>query len=135
MTYRLLIVGKDDDITMMLKIYFSEKGYAVERAATEEQAVEKASHELFDVILMDTRGFLAPHTDAQQVVDSLRGSTQNFSLQFIVLTIRERPNILGWSPRDEFEQFVSSPFDIEELNLRVKNAIRAGERLRQKRDS
>jgi CheY-like chemotaxis protein len=133
MTYRLLIVGKDDDITMMLKIYFSEKGYAVERAATEEQAVEKASHETFDVILMDTRGFLSPHTDAQTFVDSLRELPQNESLQFIVLTIRERPNILGWSPRDVFEQFVSSPFDIEELNLYVQSAIRAGERLRQKR--
>jgi PleD family two-component response regulator len=122
---RILIVEDDFDISTMLKIYFTSQGYEVDVAPRGADALEKTRHGLPHLIVLD---IMLPDIDGYEVCRTLRMHTRTSHIPIIFLTQKDerRDKIQGLELGAD--DYITKPFDIEELKLRVQNAISRAER-------
>jgi PleD family two-component response regulator len=122
---RILIVEDDFDISNMLRIYFSSQGYDVDVALTGPEALEKTRQGLPHLIVLD---IMLPGIDGYEVCRILRTQTRTSHIPVIFLTQKdERVDKLQGLELGA-DDYITKPFDIEELKLRVQNAIARSER-------
>ncbi len=122
---RLLIVEDDVDIANMLKIYFSGMGFDVELAHRGSDALAKTKHALPQLIVLD---IMLPDIDGYEVCRSLRTSTRTSHIPVIFLTQKDERSDRLQGLELGADDYITKPFDIEELKLRVQGAIRRSER-------
>ncbi len=121
---RLLIVEDDKDISNMLQIYFNGQGFEVDIAARGSTALEKTRHNLPNLIILD---IMLPDIDGFEVCRILRTNTRTSHVPVIFLTQKdERSDKLAGLELGA-DDYVTKPFDIEELRLRVQRAITRAE--------
>jgi len=122
---RLLIVEDDVDIANMLRIYFNSQGYEVDLAPRGQDALEKTRLGMPHLIVLD---IMLPDIDGYEVCRNLRMNTRTSHIPVIFLTQKdERSDKLAGLELGA-DDYVTKPFDIEELKLRVQNAIARSER-------
>ena len=117
---RILLVEDEHDIADMLRMFFRLHGYAFYHAGDGEEALVLASEMLPHAILMD---ITLPDTDGFQLTVRLRGRPRTAHLPIIFAT--------KWGGRDKrlaglelgADDYVTKPYDVQELLLRVQNAI------------
>ncbi|MGE5072627.1 MAG: response regulator, partial [Anaerolineae bacterium] len=122
---RLLIVEDDIDIANMLKIYFSGMGFEVDLAHRGSDALEKTKHELPQLMVLD---IMLPDIDGYEVCRKLRTSTRTSHIPVIFLTQKDERSDRLQGLELGADDYITKPFDIEELKLRVQGAIRRSER-------
>lgn len=122
---RLLIVEDDVDISTMLKIYFSGLGYDVDTAMRGSDALEKTRHALPHLIVLD---IMLPDIDGYEVCRTLRMNTRTSHIPVIFLTQKDERSDRLHGLELGADDYITKPFDIEELKLRVQGAIRRSER-------
>ncbi len=122
---RLLIVEDDIDISTMLKIYFSGLGYDVDTAMRGSDALEKTRHALPHLIVLD---IMLPDIDGYEVCRTLRTNTRTSHIPVIFLTQKDERSDRLQGLELGADDYITKPFDIEELKLRVQGAIRRSER-------
>ena len=121
---RLLVVEDDKDISNMLHIYFTGQGFEVDIAARGSSALEKTRHNLPNLIILD---IMLPDIDGFEVCRNLRTNTRTSHVPVIFLTQKdERSDKLAGLELGA-DDYVTKPFDIEELRLRVQRAITRAE--------
>jgi PleD family two-component response regulator len=117
----ILIVEDDLVLAEMLNAYFRVQGYDVLMAAWGEDAVRLAQHNSPNVILLDIR---LPDIDGYEVCRRVRGQRRTESIPIIFLTERrDRIDKLQGLELGVVD-YITKPFDIQELRLRVRNALR-----------
>ncbi len=118
--YKILIVEDDEDLMEMLRGYFHVQGYDVLRANWGEEALQIAANEKPDLILEDVR---LPDIDGFEVVRRLRSDRKTKNIPVIFLTDRrgKRDRLAGLELGAV--DYITKPFDVQELRLRVQNAI------------
>jgi len=124
-TPRLLIVEDDVDIGNMLKIYFSGLDYQVEVAVRGGDALEKTKKALPHLIVLD---IMLPDIDGYEVCRNLRTNTRTSHIPVIFLTQKDERSDKLQGLELGADDYITKPFDIEELKLRVQGAIRRSER-------
>jgi DNA-binding response OmpR family regulator len=122
---RLLIVEDDYDIANMLKIYFSAQGYSVDLAPRGTEALEKTRHGMPHLIVLD---IMLPDIDGYEVCRTLRTNTRTSHIPVIFLTQKDERSDRLQGLELGVDDYITKPFDIEELKLRVQNAIARSER-------
>jgi PleD family two-component response regulator len=123
--YSLLIVEDDQDIADMLNAYFRVQGYEVLVANWGEDGVKVSQNELPDLIILDIR---LPDFDGYEVARQMRANRRTQDIPIIFLTEkRERDDRLRGLALHA-EDYITKPFDIQELRLRVRNALRRNTR-------
>jgi PleD family two-component response regulator len=122
---RLLIVEDDHDISNMLKIYFTGLGYEVDAAIRGGEALEKTKHVLPHLIVLD---IMLPDIDGYEVCRTLRTNTRTSHIPVIFLTQKDERSDRLQGLELGADDYITKPFDIEELKLRVQGAIRRSER-------
>jgi diguanylate cyclase (GGDEF)-like protein len=122
---RLLVVEDDIDISNMLKIYFTSLGYDVDVAARGSDALDKTRQVLPHLIVLD---IMLPDIDGYEVCRSLRTSTRTSHIPVIFLTQKDERSDRLQGLELGADDYITKPFDIEELKLRVMGAIRRSER-------
>jgi DNA-binding response OmpR family regulator len=122
---RLLITEDDVDISNMLKIYFSGLGYDVDTALRGAEALEKTRQALPHLIVLD---IMLPDIDGYEVCRTLRTNTRTSHIPVIFLTQRDERSDRLQGLELGADDYITKPFDIEELKLRVQGAIRRSER-------
>jgi PleD family two-component response regulator len=122
---RILIVEDDFDISNMLKIYFNGQGYDVEIAGRGNTALEKTRQNLPHLIVLD---IMLPDIDGYEVCRNLRTSTRTSHIPIIFLTQKDERSDKLQGLELGADDYITKPFDIEELKLRVQNAIARAER-------
>ncbi len=122
---RLLIVEDDIDIANMLKIYFSGMAFDVDVAHRGSDALEKTKHVLPQLIVLD---IMLPDIDGYEVCRNLRTSTRTSHIPVIFLTQKDERSDRLQGLELGADDYITKPFDIEELKLRVQGAIRRSER-------
>jgi PleD family two-component response regulator len=122
---RLLIVEDDVDISNMLKIYFSGLGYEVDTAMRGSEALEKTRQVLPHLIILD---IMLPDIDGYEVCRTLRTNTRTSHIPVIFLTQKDERSDRLQGLELGADDYITKPFDIEELKLRVQGAIRRSER-------
>jgi PleD family two-component response regulator len=119
--HKIFIVEDDLDLAEMLSAYFRVQGYEVETAAHGEDAVEAISKDVPDVAVLDIR---LPDIDGYEVCRRLRRTRRTQNLPVIFLTEkRDRDDKLSGLELGAVD-YITKPFDIQELRLRVRNALR-----------
>jgi DNA-binding response OmpR family regulator len=122
---RLLVVEDDVDIANMLKIYFSGMAFDVDVAHRGSDALEKTKHALPQLIVLD---IMLPDIDGYEVCRRLRTSMRTSHIPVIFLTQKDERSDRLQGLELGADDYITKPFDIEELKLRVQGAIRRSER-------
>jgi len=122
---RLLIVEDDIDISNMLRIYFAGQGYDVDTALRGRDALEKTRQIMPHLIVLD---IMLPDIDGYEVCRNLRMSTRTSHIPVIFLTQKDERSDRLQGLELGADNYITKPFDIEELKLYVQNAIARSER-------
>ena len=122
---RLLVVEDDVDISNMLRIFFTSKGYDVDVAPTGEIALLKTRQVMPHLIVLD---IMLPDTTGYEVCRTLRTNNRTSHIPVIFLTQRDERSDKLQGLELGVDDYITKPFDIEELRLRVQNAIARAER-------
>ncbi|MCZ2126815.1 MAG: response regulator [Anaerolineales bacterium] len=122
---RLLVVEDDLDIAKMLKIYFTALQYEVDVANRGRDALEKTRQVLPHLIILD---IMLPDIDGYEVCRTLRTNTRTSHIPVIFLTQKDERSDKLQGLELGADDYITKPFDIEELKLRVQGAIRRAER-------
>jgi len=122
---RLLVVEDDPDISNMLKIYFTSQGYEVDAALRGATALEKTRQGMPHLIVLD---IMLPDIDGYEVCRNLRTNARTSHIPVIFLTQKDERSDKLQGLELGADDYITKPFDIEELKLRVQNAIARAER-------
>jgi len=122
---RLLVVEDDIDIGNMLKIYFSGMDFDVDVAVRGSDALERTKQVLPHLIVLD---IMLPDIDGYEVCRNLRTSMRTSHIPVIFLTQKDERSDKLQGLELGADDYITKPFDIEELKLRVQGAIRRSER-------
>lgn len=117
---KLLIVEDDLDLSEMVSSYFRVQNYDVLTAAWGEEALQVANANPLDLIMLDIR---LPDIDGFELCRVLRTNRKTQDIPIIFLTEkRDRVDKLQGLELGVVD-YITKPFDIQELRLRVRNAI------------
>ena len=122
---RLLVTEDDTDISFMLKVYFTGLGYDVDTALRGSEALEKTRHALPHLVILD---IMLPDIDGYEVCRRLRTNMRTSHIPVIFLTQKDERSDRLQGLELGADDYITKPFDIEELKLRVQGAIRRSER-------
>jgi PleD family two-component response regulator len=122
---RILVVEDDFDISNMLRIYFSGQGFEVSVAPRGGDALAMTRQSLPHLIVLD---IMLPDMDGYTVCKQLRTTTRTSHIPIIFLTQRDERSDKIAGLELGADDYITKPFDIEELKLRVVNAIARQER-------
>jgi PleD family two-component response regulator len=122
---RLLVVEDDIDIGNMLKIYFSGMQFDVDVAVRGSDALERTKQVLPHLIVLD---IMLPDIDGYEVCRTLRTNMRTSHIPVIFLTQKDERSDKLQGLELGADDYITKPFDIEELKLRVQGAIRRSER-------
>ena len=116
---RILIVEDEPDIALGLQQDLKLDGYDVEVAGDGVTAIERATSEPFDLVILDV---MLPGKDGFQVCRELRHS--RVPVPIILLTARshEAETVLGLELGAD--DYITKPFSPLELRARIKAALR-----------
>lgn len=118
---RILVVEDDLDISKMLRIYFDSQGYEVLVANRGGDALDTCRTKLPNVVVLDIQ---LPDIDGYEVCRSLRNNTRTSYVPIIFLTQKDERSDKIAGLELGADDYITKPFDIEELKLRVEGAIR-----------
>ncbi len=117
---KILVVEDDVDISNMLRIYFSGQGYDVQVAPRGGDALSYTRKQLPHLIVLD---IMLPDMDGYAVCKELRTTTRTSHIPIIFLTQKDERSDKIAGLELGADDYITKPFDIEELKLRVQNAI------------
>jgi len=118
---QILIVEDDLDLSEMLNAYFRVQGYDVLTAAWGKDAVKISREHSPDLVVLDIR---LPDIDGYEVCRQLRTNRRTQDIPVIFLTEkRDRVDKLQGLELGVVD-YITKPFDIQELRLRVRNSLR-----------
>jgi PleD family two-component response regulator len=116
----MLIVEDDFDISNMLRIYFRSHGYDVSVAQRGEEALSLCRRQLPHIIVLD---IMLPDMDGYDVCRELRSNLRTSHVPIIFLTQKDERSDKIHGLELGADDYITKPFDLEELKLRVKSAI------------
>jgi two-component system, OmpR family, KDP operon response regulator KdpE len=119
---RVLIVEDEPALLRALRINLRARGYAVATAAAGREALAEARHHPPDAVLLDLG---LPDLDGGEVIRELRGWSR---APVIVLSGRAGSGDKIGALDAGADDYVTKPFDMEELLARLRAALRRGDR-------
>ena len=122
---RILVVEDDFDISNMLRIYFTGQGYDVQVAPRGGDALMLTRRQLPQLIVLD---IMLPDMNGYDVCRELRSTARTSHIPIIFLTQKDERSDKIAGLELGADDYITKPFDIEELKLRVKNQIERSER-------
>lgn len=122
---RLLIVEDDVDIGNMLRIYFGGMDFEVDVAVRGSEALEKTKQNQPNLIVLD---IMLPDIDGYEVCRNLRTNLRTSHIPVIFLTQKDERSDKLQGLELGADDYITKPFDIEELKLRVQGAINRAKR-------
>lgn len=125
---RILVVEDDFDISNMLRIYLSGQGYSVDVAPKGGEALAMTKKALPNLIVLDIN---LPDMSGYDVCRDLRTTTRTSHIPIIFLTQKDERSDKLIGLELGADDYITKPFDIEELKLRIQNAIATAQRGKQ----
>ncbi len=119
---RILVVEDEEAIAQGLIFNLERKGYSAELALDGEVALEKATSQPFDLIVLDVQ---LPKIDGFEVCQRLR-SSGNFTA-ILILTARDQPDDVIYGLKTGADDYMVKPFDLAEFLARVEGLLRRAE--------
>jgi len=118
---RALLVEDDELIGTMVELNLRHHGFEVQWCRAAEPAVDEARERPFDVILMD---LMLPGMDGRAAARALRRA--GVGTPVLMMTVRDETPTKVAAFEDGVDDYLTKPFDMDELVARVKALIRRG---------
>ncbi len=120
----ILLVEDEENLHEALKLNLELEGYEVTSAFTGTAALEKVENEYFDLVILD---IMLPETDGIQVTETIR--IRNNDVPILILSARSTSadRVLGL--KKGADDYLTKPFNLEELLLRVHKLIDKNQKL------
>jgi two-component system phosphate regulon response regulator PhoB len=118
---RVLVVEDERDIAALVAYHLTRQGYRVSTAGTGDEALQAASSERPDLVVLD---LMLPGLSGYEVLQELRRTPGMEQLPVVFLTARreESDRIRGFELGAD--DYVTKPFSPQELVLRVGSVLR-----------
>ncbi|MFP4323577.1 MAG: response regulator transcription factor [Anaerolineales bacterium] len=117
---RILAIEDDADVAELLIMYFEGQGYTVFHSETGQGGIDIARAKLPNLILLD---IMLPDMEGFDVCRVLRGSNLTKYIPTIFLTQRNSRADKVSGLELGADDYLTKPFDIEEIRLRVQKSI------------
>lgn len=124
---QIVVVEDDIDLAKMLDTLFHDLGYSVLTTPYGEEALVLCGEKMPDLVLLDIN---LPDIDGYEVYRRLRDNALTNHIPVIFLTVKtfQRDKLIGLELGAV--DYITKPFDNEELKLRVRNIMREIQRKR-----
>jgi DNA-binding response OmpR family regulator len=116
----ILVVDDESDLREMLTRSFSREGHRVTAVAGGLEAIERASDEHFDIVLLDVA--LGPGPDGYEVCRTLRARRNVVPVIMLTALDSEADAVLGLEAGGD--DYVTKPFGLAELRSRIRAVLR-----------
>ncbi len=124
---RILVVDDDPDILQYVKMNLEREGFEARTASNGADALRLAAEEPPSLILLDV---MMPGMDGLTTLRHLRNDAPTASVPVVMLTARAlaRDRVKGLELGAD--DYITKPFDVEELIARVRTVIRRAQQMR-----
>src|SRR5246500_3190384 len=116
----ILVVDDESDLREMLTRSFSREGHRVTAVADGRAAIDRASTDHFDIILLDIA--LGPGPDGYEVCRTLRARRNVVPIIMLTALDSEADAVLGLEAGGD--DYVTKPFGLAELRSRIRAVLR-----------
>ena len=122
--YSILLVEDEENLQEALKLNLELDGYEVTTSSDGAHALNTIKKEHFDLVILDV---MLPEIDGITVCETVR--LTNVDLPILILSARNSSadRVLGL--KKGADDYLTKPFNLEELLLRVNNLIKKSEQL------
>jgi diguanylate cyclase (GGDEF)-like protein len=124
---RVLVVDDDEDIRTVLRVTLELAGFSVTTAADGHDALELARAEPPDVVLLDV---MMPRMDGLEVLTRLRADARTSHVPVLLVTARAQSQDAVDGLQKGADDYITKPFDPDEVAARVQAAIRRADQVR-----
>lgn len=116
---RILLVEDEENIRAVVKLNLELDNFEVVEADTGRKALRYAQEQHFDLIILDV---MLPEVDGFQVCEQIR--LTNTEVPIIFLTAKDTAMDRIQGLRRGADDYLTKPFNLEELQLRVQSLLR-----------
>ncbi len=120
----ILLVEDEENLQQALRINFEMEGYEVTSAYDGAAALKAVSNEYFDLIVLD---LMIPEIDGLAVCESVR--LTNPEVPILILSAKNNSSDRVMGLKKGADDYLSKPFDLEELLIRVKKLINKSQKI------
>jgi two-component system alkaline phosphatase synthesis response regulator PhoP len=123
----ILLVEDEENLHEALKLNLELEGYEISSAFDGEQALKTIQQEYFDLIILDV---MLPGIDGISIAETIR--VQNNDVPVLILSAKNTSadRVLGL--KKGADDYLTKPFNLEELLLRVQKLIEKNKKLQDK---
>lgn len=123
----ILLVEDEENLHEALKMNLEMEGYAVTSAYDGLSAMKAVENEYFDLIIMD---IMLPEIDGINVTQNIRITNNEVPILILSAKNTSEDKVLGL--KKGADDYMTKPFNLEELLLRVQKLINKNKRLQDK---
>jgi two-component system alkaline phosphatase synthesis response regulator PhoP len=120
----ILLVEDEENLQEALKLNLELEGYEVSCVGDGSAALKKIKEEYFDLILLDV---MLPEVDGFDVSETIR--LQNIDTPILMLSARSTSADRVTGLKKGADDYLTKPFNLEELLLRVEKLIEKNKKL------
>lgn len=119
MTTRILVVDDESTIRTLIEYNLTQEGFTVDTAEDGDEALTKAEHAEYDLILLD---LMLPGKDGLAVTKTLRQEKNATPIIMLTAKDSETDKIVGLELGAD--DYVTKPFSVKELLARIHAVLR-----------
>ncbi|MBI4526666.1 MAG: response regulator [Deltaproteobacteria bacterium] len=117
---RILLAEDNEDTRLILRLIIESLGYEVTVAQDGREAVEMASSQLPDLVVMD---ILMPVMDGFEAIRRIREDPKIGSVPILAATVLATPGDRAKCLASGLDEYLSKPFTRSELEAAIKKLI------------
>jgi two-component system, OmpR family, alkaline phosphatase synthesis response regulator PhoP len=125
--FSILLVEDEENLQEALKLNLELEGYEITGAYDGVEALQAVQKEYFNLIILDV---MLPEIDGITVCETIRLSNPDIPILILSAKNSSADRVLGL--KKGADDYLTKPFNLEELLLRVNNLIKKSERLSSK---
>ena len=125
--FSILLVEDEENLQEALKLNLELEGYEITGAYDGAEALQAGQKEYFNLIILDV---MLPEIDGITVCETIRLSNPDIPILILSAKNSSADRVLGL--KKGADDYLTKPFNLEELLLRVNNLIKKSERLSSK---
>lgn len=125
--HSVLLVEDEENLHDALKLNLELEGYEITSAFDGHEALKKIEDEYFDLIIMDV---MLPGVDGISITENIR--LQNNEVPILILSAKNTSADRVTGLKKGADDYLTKPFNLEELLLRVHKLIEKNKRMLEK---
>jgi two-component system, OmpR family, alkaline phosphatase synthesis response regulator PhoP len=120
----ILLVEDEENLHEALKLNLELEGYLVVSALDGMQAIKASQNQYFDLMILD---IMLPEIDGIEVLETIRVQNNNVPVLILSAKNTSADRVLGL--KKGADDYLTKPFNLEELLLRVQKLIEKNKKL------